>query len=267
MSDNLPFPMPDAGADRMHDRSPASGTNDISWLTASGWIASLVFGVFLFSFLFHERGAAKAHIRWAVDGRHEIRVLFRSADAVSNLEHALFGFSCALAGFIAANLLHYLTPQTVSPSPSRANARDVDTVVRRPQSIPFVHLAFRIACTGGVVAALLMYRALAFSEADSIAGIWVFALAMCLVWGWRTALYINERVPGVTMLAVAVGVWLEYDLAWKITKIATHENTVPHAAWHLTWSLGVLLGSVALFRCVAMRRSKQTGASVAPGHA
>lgn len=145
-------------------------------------------------FLEVERAATKAKVRGFVESRHTIRVLFHSVDAVSNLEHILFGFCCAFAGDLASQGEHGATDST----PSRPSYGRVERARRAVRSwllklsgirvavlstekalqgfLKASHLlwkeshafrfAIRLACTAAWLSTLITYQKFAHTETD-----------------------------------------------------------------------------------------------------
>ena len=266
-------------------KTDASSLRDsgIRWLPFGAWQACLWVGMFLFVFLEVERHLAQEKVQRVVAARHAVRVAFRSLDAVSNLEHLLFGFCCAFTGFLAAQTLHHLDPAVATDDKTGRKARRVRArlargvpilgraarifgdAVRRftPSPARFyavwqeraaLRYVVRLGLTGAVVAALNYFRRSAYSEVDIVPAMWLFAVAMWMVWGWRHLLKTTAAQPEFVMLAFGFGIWFEFDLAWKVVQLAAHKNTLPHAARHLAYSFGALAVSLMLFRLVAMRR-------------
>lgn len=260
---------------------PLQATN-LRWLSVRAWNAWVWVGMFVFVFLEIERHLALAKVHSIVAVRHAIRVTLNSEDAVSNLEHLLFGFCCALAGFLMAQTLHHLDPAFATdgvkdskkppvrerlaqriPGIGRVN-RLVEIAVRRFtlflarvyavwRDTPALRFAGRIGFTACVYAALHYFRRDAYSALDIIPAMWLFAVLMWVIWGWRHLLNTTASQPEFVMLAFGFGIWFELDLAWKIVQVVEHKNTYSHAARHLAYSFGAFVISLAWFRLVTMR--------------
>ncbi|PNE59587.1 hypothetical protein A8H39_00100 [Paraburkholderia fungorum] len=261
--------------------APVQATN-ICWLSLNAWHACLWVGMFLFVFLEVERHLATAKVQRVVAARHAIRAVLRNKDAVSNLEHLLFGFCCAFAGFLMAQTLHHLDPAFATDG---VNRREKQQARRRLlQNVPWLGCAVRMAgtavrrftpsparvrglwqktralrftvrfgCTVAVVCGLNYFRVAAYSPIDIIPAMWLFSAAMWIVWGWRHLLRATATQPEFVMLVFGFGIWFEFDFAWKVVQLAEHKNTFPHAARHLTYSFGAFAASLAWFRLGAMR--------------
>lgn len=204
---------------------------------------------------------------------------------MSNLEHLIFGFCCALAAYLMANALHHLDPAFAADGGSASAkglarrrfllgvpvlgrvSRMVGAAVRRWTPSPAkvyqvwgesgaIRLAVRFGCTVGVLAGLCYLRRAAYSAIDIVPAMWLFASAMWVVWGWRHILKTTAEHPEFVMLVFGFGIWFEFDLAWKIVQVAQHKNTFLHAATHLTYSFGGFAVSLASFRLVVMRRPR-----------
>ncbi|WP_241302273.1 hypothetical protein [Burkholderia stabilis] len=255
----------------------------IRWLSFPMYLWALIVGVMLYLLLDLDRRLAAGKVRFVVEARHSIREALRNLDSVANLEHLLFGFCCGLAGFLASHTLHYMDPAFALDGPRRPrklNVRDLvalrfpktdrwlrDTirtigriapsragVVRLWQGSAALRFVLRLAGSAAVAGILYSLRTTAYSAIDIVPAIWVFALGMWIVWGWRHLLRTNLTNPEFVMLAFGFAAWFELDLTWKLVQLAQQKNTIAHAARHLTYSFGAFAVSLALFRLVVMRK-------------
>ncbi|VWC80870.1 hypothetical protein BLA39750_01187 [Burkholderia lata] len=255
----------------------------IRWLSFRMYQCALIVGVMLYLALDLDRRLAVGKVGFVLEGRHWIRGRLKDLDAVSNIEHLLFGLCCGFAGLLACHTLHYLDPAFASDSPRRSRRLNVRELVaqRLPKvdrwfrttirtvsrCVPscasivqlwrgsaVIRLCMRSAGSVAVVGVLLSLRDTAYSAFDIVPAIWFFAIGMWIVWGWGHLLRANLTNPEFVMLAFGFSAWFELDLAWKLVQLAHQKNTIAHAARHLTYSFGAFAVSVALFRLVIMRR-------------
>lgn len=257
--------------------------DQIRWLSFRMYTWTLIVGALLYVALELDRSLAIAKVGFVVEGRHWIRAQFKDLDAVANIEHLVFGLCCGLAGFLACHTLHHMDPAFATDSRRRTRRLDVRALVARRfptadrwlrstvrtigrcapsragmvrlwQGSAVIRLGIRLVGSVAVVGVLYTFRKTAYSAIDIVPAIWIFAVCMWIVWGWRHLLRANRTNPEFVMIAFGFAVWFELDLVWKLVQLGHQKNTIAHAARHLTYSFGAFAASVALFRLVIMHR-------------
>ncbi|CAG9243163.1 Putative membrane protein [Burkholderia diffusa] len=184
----------------------------------------------------HARNAAQRGDPAVRAARAAVRSLLHHRDAVSFLEHALSGVGMACAG-VAALQFYYFVDQLV-------RAGDLDPRSWRWRALPHAFVAAGI----GALASLHAYGRTG-SAAVVVAGLVVGVL---LVWPdavRRGALTTPAWFIGI----VSALVWLQFDVAWKISAWPTTHDTAGVVFAHLLASGATLVGCSAAAGLVVRR--------------
>lgn len=201
---------------------------DLSGKLRAGWhlvltAAAVSLGWRLFLWGDWERAAARAGDPDVLAARRAIREALQFADAVSVLEHALSGVGMAAVGVGALQFYYYVYCATRGSAPG---------FPRWGRVLLFVLIAS---------AAVTLTWSLIYGRTGPLvvpAGLFVIGWWLARPDQWnRLAL----RVPGAFVALVGGLVWLNFDLAWKVSEWPTTHDTLAVVLAHLLASGATLI--------------------------
>jgi len=264
--------------------------NHIRWSHANAIRAMLALTAVVGDAADEQRIFAHKGYRPVVVARAAVRTAFHSRHAVSVIEHALFGLGCCVIGYVMVHWLHQIVVALQEDSGNGRPPGHIATAVRRkifglasltPARVKsglrrlktclqgdwwkkrWLTITFKWVCTGFSVYLLWLGKHAAYGKWDIIVAIPLFALMNWLIWRHRHLFRFNEFHPGVMMLAFALVVWLDGDVAWKIHRIQVAGNSVAHAVVHAAVSLLFILLGIVFFRFSVMRLPSDQSSKIA----
>ncbi|HIE5945812.1 TPA: hypothetical protein ACXN34_007888 [Burkholderia cepacia] len=193
-----------------------------------------------------ERAAARAGDPHVLAVRRAIREALKFADAVSVLEHALSGIGMAAVGVGALQFYYYVFCATRGSEPG---------FPRWGKILLFVLIAS---------AAVTFTWSLIYGRTGPLvvpAGLFVIGWWLARPDHWS---HLALRVPGAFIALIGGLVWLNFDLAWKVSEWPTTHDTVAVVLAHLLASAATLItcsiaAGAAVRRCAWLRPASAGG--------
>lgn len=218
---------------------------DLPGKLRAGWhliltVAAFSLGWRLFLWGNWERAAARAGDPHVLAVRRAIRASLRFPDAVSVLEHALSGIGMAAVGVGALQFYYYVFCATRGGEPG---------FPRWGKVLLFVLIAS---------AAVTLTWSLIYGRTGPLvvpAGLFVIGWWLARPDQWN---HLALRGPGVFIALIGGLVWLNFDLAWKVSEWPTTHDTFGMVLAHLLASAGTLIAcsagvGAAVRRCAWLR--------------
>lgn len=230
-----------------------------------------------FVLLLAERPAARMHVRWVIAVRHAANRWLGSNDAAPNIEHALSGVMIAFACVLIVHGLPYAS-RAIPPTPMpqwKLRVRErafaclrvafrligplIDQAGHRGQRLASAVrdrkrlLQFAVVALP-LLAMVLAWGTWAYGLADlALMPFAVLGLSLLAYWPRATLRFLSEW-PALGAGALALPIWLHFEVLWKCERVVHHIVTPAHALRHCAISAGACVAVIGACHLLASIR-------------